>query len=84
MNKEELKDLIRQSTKSKKSSLSLYDLGQLQSVAKVNLMFDREENDYYYQIDLKDLVDKEFKKELITDNGWMLSEDGDFIILYIN
>jgi len=82
MNIHEIKTLIRGSTK-KNDTLPLSDLAELKSIANVTLEIDRETNDYYYKVDINDLIDKEFNTTIITDNGWELSLDEQYIYLFI-
>ena len=82
MKKDELKALIRSGIR-KNDTLPLADLAKLKQVANVSLDIDRETNDYFYRIDLNDLVGKEFEYNLLTDNGWELSLDEQQILLFI-
>jgi hypothetical protein len=82
MKKDELKALIRSGIR-KNDTLPLADLAKLRQIAKVYLEIDRESNDYFYRIELNDLVDKEFEYNLLTDNGWELSLDEQQILLFI-
>lgn len=82
MNKNELKMLIRGSTK-KNDTFPLADLAKLRAVANVTLEIDRETNDYYYKVNINELVDKEFETSIITDNGWELSLDEEHIFLFL-
>ena len=83
MTKDEIIELANNSVK-KKPTMSLTELMFLRQVADVNLEMDRDENEYYYKIKIDELVDKDFKKEIISDNGWEVSKDKEFIILFIN
>ena len=74
MNKEEIIELV-QSSQKKHDMMPLNDLMELSKVAKITLEIDRDTDEYYYATKLNDLVGKEFKKEIISDNGWVLSED---------
>ena len=82
MKKDELKALIRSGIR-KNDTLPLADLAKLKQIANVSLDIDRETNDYFYRIDLNDLVGKEFEYNLLTDNGWELSLDEQYILLFI-
>lgn len=82
MSKDELKMLIRGSTK-KNETFPLADLAKLRAVANVTLEIDRETNDYYYKVNINELVDKEFETSIITDNGWELSLDEEHIFLFL-
>lgn len=82
MNKQEIIELVKTS-KSEKTFLPLTDLLLLKNVADVRLEMDRDENEYFYKVKIDDLVDKDLKKEVISKNSWNLSEDEEFILLYI-
>ena len=82
MTKDELKMLIRGSTR-KNETFPLADLAKLKSVANVMLEIDRETNDYYYKVDINDLVSKEFDYSIISNNGWELSLDEQYIFLFL-
>ena len=82
MTKDELKMLIRGSTK-KNETFPLADLAKLKSVANVMLEIDRETNDYYYKVDINDLVNKEFDYSVISNNGWELSLDEQYMFLFL-
>lgn len=82
MDKKEIIELVKTS-KSEKTFLPLTDLLLLKNVADVRLEMDRDENEYFYKVKIDDLVDKDLKKEVISKNSWNLSEDEEFILLYI-
>ena len=81
MTKQEIIDLINSNT-SKKSVLSLNDLADLKKVAQVFLGIEDDTYDYVYKVKIDELVDKEFRKELLTDYAWILSKDENLILLY--
>lgn len=81
MTKQEIINLINSNT-SKKSILSLNDLADLKKVAYVFLGIEDDTYDYVYKVKIDELVDKEFRKELLTDYAWILSKDENFILLY--
>ena len=81
MTKQEIINLINSNT-SKKSTLSLNDLADLKNVAYVFLGIEDDTYDYVYKVKIDELVDKEFRKELLTDYAWILSKDENFILLY--
>lgn len=81
MTKQEIIDLINSNT-SKKSTLSLNDLADLKKVAYVFLGIEDDTYDYVYKVKIDELVDKEFRKELLTDYAWILSKDENLILLY--
>lgn len=82
MKKEEIKDIVRNS-KQKKATMPLTDLLLLRNVADVRLEMDRNENEYFYKVKIDDIVDKDLKKEVLSDNGWILSKDEEYIILFV-
>ena len=81
MTKQEIIDLINGST-AKKTALSLNDLSDFKKVAHVFLGIDDDTYEYVYKIKIDELVDKNFRKELLTDYGWVLSKDENLILLY--
>ena len=82
MTKKEIIEIVKTSTQ-KNATLPLADLLLLRDVADVKLEMDRDENEYFYKVKIDDIVDKELKKEVLSNNGWVLSEDENFIILYV-
>lgn len=82
MTKKEIIEIVKTSTQ-KNATLPLADLLLLRDVADVKLEMDRDENEYFYKVKIDDIVDKELKKEVLSNNGWILSEDENFIILYV-
>jgi len=82
MTREEIIELVK-SSKQVNSFMPLADLLLLRNVADVKLEMDRDENEYYYKVKIDDIVDKDLKKEVISNNGWELSSDENFIILYV-
>ena len=81
MTKQEIIDLVSNNT-SNNNALSLNDLSDLKKVAYVFLGIDDITLEYVYKIKIDDLVNKEFKSELLTNYGWVLSKDKDLILLY--
>lgn len=79
---EDIKSLIEHN-KGNGHVLPLSELMTLKSIANVTLEINRENGDYFYQVELNDLVDKEFDTELITEYAWEISQDGKKIILLI-
>jgi hypothetical protein len=82
MTKKEIIEIIKTSTQ-KNATLPLADLLLLRDVADVKLEMDRDENEYFYKVKIDDIANKELKKEVLSNNGWILSEDENFIILYV-
>ena len=82
MTKKEIIEIVKTSTQ-KNATLPLADLLLLRDVADVKLEMNRDENEYFYKVKIDDIADKELKKEVLSNNGWILSEDENFIILYV-
>lgn len=82
MTKNELKVMIKNGVR-KNNVLPLSDLAKLKSIANVTLEIDRETNDYYYKVNINDLVNKKFEYSILTDNGWELSLDEQYIYLFL-
>lgn len=82
MTKSEIIELVKTS-KSTNTFMPLTDLLLLRDITDVKLEMDRDENEYFYKIRIDDIVGKELKKEVISNNSWNLSDDEEFIILYI-
>ena len=82
MTKKEIINIVKASTQ-KNTTLPLADLLLLRNIADVKLEMDRDENEYFYKVKVDYIVDKELKKEVLSNNGWILSDDENFIILYI-
>ena len=81
MNREEIISLVKES-KATKTFMPLTDLLLLRNVADVRVEMDRDENEYFYKVKIDDLVDKDIKKEVLSENGWQISSDENFLILY--
>lgn len=81
MNREEIISLVKES-KATKAFMPLTDLLLLRNVADVRVEMDRDENEYFYKVKIDDLVDKDIKKEVLSENGWQISNDENFLILY--
>ncbi len=82
MTKNEIIELVKTS-KSTNTFMPLTDLLLLRDITDVKLEMDRGENEYFYKIKIDDIAGKELKKEVISNNSWNLSDDEEFIILYI-
>lgn len=79
---EDIKALV-ESNNSENHELPLSELMKLEMIANVTLEINRENGDYFYQIEMNDLVDKEFDAGLLTEYAWEISKDGEKIILLI-
>jgi len=82
MNIEDIKELIR-SNNSNNCILSLSDLVKLKKAVNIELNIDRDNGNYFYQIDLNDFIDKDFDINILKENKWVLSPDETKIFLFI-
>lgn len=82
MTKNEIKVMIRNSARIN-DTFPLADLAKLKEIANVSLEIDRETNEYYYKVNINELVNKDFEYRIITDNGWELSLDEEYILLFL-
>ena len=82
MKKGELKELIKNKSGTN-TALSLVDLAVLNGIANVTLEMNRETNDYFYKVNLNELVDKDFDVKVLTDNKWELSDNEEEIYLFL-
>lgn len=61
-------------------------VGNIMRYADVQIMMDRTTMEYYYVIDVDELLESDMPKENLDDlkeEGWSFSEDGKRIILYL-
>lgn len=79
MTKEEISNII--GSKSNNKKLSLADLSKLKEIANVDFELDRDNNEYYYKINLDDLINKVFDLELLTNYGWKIINN-DLVLIY--
>ena len=79
MTKEEISNII--GSKSNNKKLSLADLSRLKEIANVDFELDRDNNEYYYKINLDDLTNKVFDLELLMNYGWKIINN-DLVLIY--
>ena len=64
--------------------LSLYDVTKLGSACKsFALRFNDETYEYFYEVEVDDMVREDFPLDCITGKGWKLSDDGKKAFRYI-
>ena len=82
MTEKQIKHLVL-NTKTDNNNFPLSNIIDLKKIANFELSIDRNTGDYYYEVNINDLVDKDFDDSLITDYNWELSKDEKKIILFI-
>lgn len=79
MTKEEISNII--GSKSNNKKLSLADLSRLKEIVNVDFELNRDNNEYYYKINLDDLTNKVFDLELLMNYGWKIINN-DLVLIY--
>ena len=80
MKKQEIIDLVKNS-EGKNETFPLAQLAKLKEVATVYLEMNRETDEYFYRVYIKELVNKDFDINIITENKWKVSEDEQNLVL---
>lgn len=73
MTKNELKDLLKDNSSEEKHKINASALVNIGRFSFVSLQMDNKTLDYYYEIDIDDLLSSEFPKEeyeVLKDQGW--------------
>ena len=84
MSKEELKELLKSNSTEVMHELSASDLVDIKEFVNVSLEIDRKTFDYYYKIDIDELLKSEMPTEefdKLKNQGWSIFEDK--IILFL-
>jgi hypothetical protein len=84
MSKEELKELLKNNSTEVMHELSASDLVDIKEFVNVSLEIDRKTFDYYYKIDIDELLKSEMPTEefdKLKNQGWSIFEDK--IILFL-
>jgi hypothetical protein len=84
MTKKELKELLKGNSPKEKHNLSSSDFLNIGRFANVSLLMDKSTFDYYYEIDINELLGSKIPEEeyeVIKDQGWSIK--GEKIILYL-
>lgn len=84
MTKNELIDLLKDNSIDKKNPINACALANISRFTNVLLQMDRKTLDYYYEIDINDLLSSQLPKdeyEVMKSQGWSIRENK--IILYI-
>jgi len=79
--KETLKD-----NKASYSSIETKDLYNIFGFVTVNLQMDNKTLDYYYEINVNELLDSDIPNEeleTMRKQGWAFSDNGKYLVLYL-
>lgn len=85
MNKDDLKEALKDNQLSY-STVKMSEMANIMKFANVELNMDRTTLDYYYTIDVDELVNSEMPKEeldTLKKQGWSFSDDGKQLILFL-
>ena len=66
--------------------VSLAELANIMPIVEVNLEMDKHSLDYYYQIDVNELLESKMTKEeveMLKEQGWSFNDDKTKIILFL-
>lgn len=86
MNLGELETALKDNTLSS-SSVSLPALANIRKFVDVKLLMDKRTLDYYYEINVDDLLKSEMpieELETLKKQGWSFSESKETLILFLN
>ena len=84
MSKEELKELLKSNSTEVMHELSASDLVDIKEFVNVSLEIDRKTFDYYYKINIDELLKSEMPTEefdKLKNQGWSIFEDK--VILFL-
>ena len=84
MTSEEVKELFKDNKKSDSKKISAAALANITKFATVNLRMDSKTLDYYYEVDIDELVSSSMPKseyEVMNEQGWKIKNNN--LILYI-
>ena len=84
MTKEELKELFKDNKLSDSKKISAAALANIMKFAMVNLRMDDKTLDYYYEVDIDELLEPEMPNEeygIMKEQGWTLNENNLNILL---
>lgn len=85
MNLEELKETLKDN-KVEYCSVSTAELVNIYKFVNVNLQMDFQTLDYYYEINVNELLESDFPSselETLKKQGWAFTEDNKFLVLYL-
>jgi len=84
MTKEELKELFKDNKLSSSKKISAAALANIMKFAMVNLQLDDKTLDYYYEVDIDELLESEMPDEeydVMKEQGWALNKNNLNILL---
>lgn len=84
MTKEELKELFKDNKLSDSKKISAAALANIMKFAMVNLRMDDKTLDYYYEVDIDELLESEMPNDeygIMKEQGWTLNENNLNILL---
>lgn len=84
MTKEELKELFKDNKLSNSKKISAAALANIMKFAMVNLQLDDKTLDYYYEVDIDELLESEMPDEeydVMKEQGWALNKNNLNILL---
>lgn len=84
MTSAEVKELFKDNKKSDSKKISAAALANITKFATVNLRMDSKTLDYYYEVDIDELVSSSMPKseyEVMNEQGWKIKNNN--LILYI-
>lgn len=84
MTKEELKELFKDNKLSDSKKISAAALANIMKFAMVNLQLDDNTLDYYYEVDIDELLESEMPDEeydVMKEQGWALNKNNLNILL---
>jgi hypothetical protein len=85
MSLEELKETLKDN-KVEYCSVSTAELVNIYKFVNVNLQMDFQTLDYYYEINVNELLESDFPSselETLKKQGWAFTEDNKFLVLYL-
>ena len=85
MTKNDLKDLLKDNSSEERHKIDAAATVNIGRFAFVSLQMDNKTLDYYYEIDIDELLNSEMPKEeyeVLRDQGWSIK--GNKLILFLN
>lgn len=85
MSLDELKETLKDN-KVEYCSVSTAELVNIYKFVNVNLQMDFQTLDYYYEINVNELLESDFPSselETLKKQGWAFTEDNKFLVLYL-
>lgn len=83
MTENKLREIFKNNTLNEKGKITSSAIVNIGTFAKVNIKMDRKTFDYYYEVNINDLVKSNMPNEeyeVMKNQGWSI--DGDNLVLY--